>query len=553
MRIYKGEHPIVSVEQLNPNDIPIAYVKNDKMFSVIAKETSYASLPDKTTLIVPYQEFQDLSFTPFDDEGNPVLHYDDFTFNGSSYVYHPKGEESSLSRFTTSVRIQHEEVYQTSKTYNIQLGCADDGSISDAIMSVSADAYKRGVSPSNIRINDGSMTEDSLSNAPFSSLDVFVLYDDEEYADAIKEDIEKHNIDVIVVVSTDHPLITKEKSVSSFLQPSIYDFSNLTFEYCFSYEESDGYNEIKLFDGKPPVLLLEKKGVHRVLIVTDEFMHSISEETQNVNLYYECLFYLYRTRYKTISLPEQWICDYAPDYIYTQKNERNLIHPMIDLSILYPTSNAYKIVDVKTMQSINSDSPIVLTQIVDDKLLFFKKISGSIEKPTALTAVTTRHTILSYTKQLFYVEKPFRYRIDQEKKLIHIESFSSSSNRINAYACTLAVPETEAYLVLTMGRYEFVYNQKDLLPGSNIVLVFEQVSEQKRFVYDTRVLGGGLKDNVEDNFNLFDIGNVYGRPYRIGSCTVISLPKRLKKYEVEIKQEVSKHIIGEDELFLIFE
>ena len=70
---------------------------------------------------------------------------------------------------------------------------------------------------------------------------------------------------------------------------------------------------------------------------------------------------------------------------------------------------------------------------------------------------------------------------------------------------------------------------------------------------DVRVRGGGLAVNEPDNFNMIDIGNVYGKPYRVGSTLIIRLPKRLSKYEDEIADAVNKHISAGDYPIIIFE
>ncbi len=67
-------------------------------------------------------------------------------------------------------------------------------------------------------------------------------------------------------------------------------------------------------------------------------------------------------------------------------------------------------------------------------------------------------------------------------------------------------------------------------------------SEKETKTYDVRVMGGGLPVSEKDNYDMVDIGNVYGRPYRIGSTMIIRLPKIYKQYDDIIKTAINKHI-----------
>jgi hypothetical protein len=71
-------------------------------------------------------------------------------------------------------------------------------------------------------------------------------------------------------------------------------------------------------------------------------------------------------------------------------------------------------------------------------------------------------------------------------------------------------------------------------------------------VVDARVPGGGLPSGEPDDYDLIDIGNMYGRPYRIGSSLIIKLPKRLEPYKEIIEDAVMQHIQAGDYPVLLF-
>jgi hypothetical protein len=77
--------------------------------------------------------------------------------------------------------------------------------------------------------------------------------------------------------------------------------------------------------------------------------------------------------------------------------------------------------------------------------------------------------------------------------------------------------------------------------------------KQRPQVIDTRVYGGGVPIKEENNYDCIDIGNVIGRPYRLGSTLIIRLPKRLKDYERIITKAVKEHIAAGEYPVILFE
>ena len=65
--------------------------------------------------------------------------------------------------------------------------------------------------------------------------------------------------------------------------------------------------------------------------------------------------------------------------------------------------------------------------------------------------------------------------------------------------------------------------------------------------------GGGLPIEEEDDYNLLDIGNIYGLAYRKAGTVVITLPIKLKVYDEIIKKLIKKHIVAEKLFVIIYE
>ena len=78
-------------------------------------------------------------------------------------------------------------------------------------------------------------------------------------------------------------------------------------------------------------------------------------------------------------------------------------------------------------------------------------------------------------------------------------------------------------------------------------------SMDQTYLTDIRQLGGGLREDARDDYNLLDIGHINGRPYRKGNTLVITMPTIYKEYEDRIIEAVNKYKVGEDYVVVFFE
>ena len=69
--------------------------------------------------------------------------------------------------------------------------------------------------------------------------------------------------------------------------------------------------------------------------------------------------------------------------------------------------------------------------------------------------------------------------------------------------------------------------------------------------YDIRILGGGVPLGIDD-YEMLDIGNVSGRPCRIGTGGIIQIPKEYEKYKDRITEAVEKYKVAADRFYIIF-
>lgn len=158
---------------------------------------------------------------------------------------------------------------------------------------------------------------------------------------------------------------------------------------------------------------------------------------------------------------------------------------------------------------------------------------------------------------------------------ILIYAFKSSSLGINvAKSTTITIP----YIIANVdsgetivqrireANYSVYYNKtadsisycfsEDYIEKDEQYLLFTvSVSQTSDAItmYDIRQLGGGLPEGEPDNYNLFDIGHINGRPYRQAGTLIITLPSRYKEYEDRIMNVVKKYMVAEDYPVIFFE
>ena len=123
-----------------------------------------------------------------------------------------------------------------------------------------------------------------------------------------------------------------------------------------------------------------------------------------------------------------------------------------------------------------------------------------------------------------------------EKELIKNESYVVYINRANNNL-----------------EYLFESDYEESYDKVFITLIQIVKTRSDQYLTDMRLKGGGLPEDMPDNFNLLDIGHIYGRPYRKANTLVITLPKKYEQYKNEILEVINKYKVAEDYPILFFE
>ena len=391
-------------------------------------------------------------------------------------------------------------------------------------------------------------------------------------------------------VSLTSPKITTEKSMY------IKDYYNAS---------DPALNSLKvhnLFENDIcPILILEYIDRGFMIISSSEIF---TEE--NIDKYkhiiYEVLMYVYCNTYKRSRTIDEYITYNIPDYevIGGQLYPKTGFVSGYNLNdILKLNSNSY------TVRSINILDNNPNLAVPDEDLIStvedieFKGISNnravfSLNNRNAATNIYQEPNkpagwkSIYYNKKIYYVDQ-IAYLMEtdigkdqyQLNKLFLIEKdfnlsvrlypFKSSKHGLNI---TKDLRLTIPFIKTTVNGIERIRNESYVLyidtdnnmlqylfkedfesAENRVELATINITEVKsdQYLTDMRLKGGGLPEDMPDNFNLLDIGHIYGRPYRQANTLVITLPKKYEQYKDEILAVINKYKVAEDYPILFFE
>ena len=350
-----------------------------------------------------------------------------------------------------------------------------------------------------------------------------------------------------------------------------------------------------------PVLIIEHENLAYTILCSTEIF---SEE--NINSYkaliYEVLMYVYCNSYKKSKFVNEYITYTLPDYevkanqLYKKTSfvsEKNLNDLLRISSGKFTVCNIEIQDNNETLAIPNGDlvstvDNITCRGISNNRLVFHLDESTAEgcaykepKKPTGWKSIYYNNKIY-YLEELHYImETNIGKDQDEENKLFLIENdvdlvvrlypFKSSKYGLNITKdLRLVIPfikttvrgvervKNESYTVfmnLTSKTLDFVYESEYEESEDKVYIAIINIAEVKsdQYLTDMRLKGGGLPEDMPDNFNLLDIGHIYGRPYRQANTLVITLPKKYEPYKREVLEVVEKYKVAEDYTILFFE
>lgn len=387
------------------------------------------------------------------------------------------------------------------------------------------------------------------------------------------------------------PLISSEKYVMSDM------YFNLSRAEYFNQTGKNIYN---IFTSElSPVLIIEHIGKGFEIISHSDVL---KDPKKHKTLIYEVMMYVYLMSYKKSVRVDEWISYNVPDYevvngkLYTKTSftSSRSLDEVIGMS--YSDYNIYQI-DIydnnKELPVSNSDLPsatrIDLVDVVNNKLIFnMAKFDNpeytEVDKPVGWSSVYYNGKIYYLDQIYYYIESDITNKlfvidnIDTFDSLeVKLYPFKSSKHNINLLTdLTVTIPNittttedtetlqpikrvaNEIYvLYIDVTAMQLHYEVKsEYKEQSNYIKIAEleiSQAEDSTFLTDMRQLGGGLKLETKEDYNLLDMGHINGRPYRKSNTLIITMPKKYEQYKDKIMDALEKYKVGEDYPILFFE
>lgn len=594
MQIYPGTHQLKTVSKVDlSSEIPLAYI--DKEYQDYAISIKPRLEGGGIKPVLPYQKFDSQAiklFKPLSKQTSDSKDYEEVDlFNllqriDDQYQYIPQSATTfNPQEFVYSLVVKKQLDYNTKTTYNLKVACDDESenmSFSKRLIRLFGDAPDRGICPANIWANNKDISPYSLINHSMEDAD-FVFIESKDginYKDTeTRIDFDtylNHRANVWMTIEKPKLEIAKDQTAKmkdTALYTEVTVDNNLFLTS--GYQVPEGYVVHNLFEGSyAAAIILEcpKKGF--IVQTTEDFLNHVEK---NIKAFYEILFYIYKQTYLESEKTREWITDIALDYVVVN-NALTVFDKCTSKKKIYEYFGL-KPQEVSLIDVWINQENIKQTDVVNDYLVFKKDISGEFSKyadpikpPNTIAVYTARRNVMFFDEFVYTIEDDVSDKITWEKNereyLLSLGNFKHTYLNINfkdypIHEISIPLTITENYqevpielttfaLYVEEGFLSIADINKQEINGTIIAEVKIYKTKQETMVYDMRRRGGGLPEGEPDDYNLLDIGHIFGLSYRKAGAVVITLPERLKQYETIIEEVVRKHLVSEKVPIILF-
>lgn len=592
MKIYPAPHQVRAAQIIRFDDIPVAHIEKEYHPQSIDVQVNPDFSKNTIQYLAPYQKFVTDNFLAFDTNNKKVD--PDLRYQNYRYVYYPEiKKEFEPETFSYSAVVKKHDTFTYMKNYDIKTGILQQNSadkLSKSLISIFGDSAYRGLSPVNVSINGRDKQPSNLIKKSPDGLDFLFIQTDDGTStkDGVALDYNtllSYNCNLWVTLSSTGTIFKTldEKSDG-------YDFNHITIarndRIIYSDNEKTHFGKEYGYLARTEVRLssLSGEGFHYlipnsvktpILIIRKDYGGYIVFSHENIfehletylSFIYNIMLQIYMNSYIRTDSEELWITDYPVDYYGSLDIPLHKNHPDINIKdkIAEISNTTYYTIVANGI----SKNDIKLKQQDSKGNLYFEKIAKTDpEKEVDDVSIFTTQRTIAYCGQQKYrlVESAIVYHTeitDDEKCYITIEPFVSSKYRIissSSKRFQIENPE-DTYTVYALpinkdNESEFFiiddkdnnFNTKSAIELCTIRVIYAGEPAS----YDVRLLGGGIPE-TKYNYEMLDIGNLKGRPYRIGTGAVIKLPEVFKKYDERILSLVEKYKVAADKFYTVYE
>ena len=325
------------------------------------------------------------------------------------------------------------------------------------------------------------------------------------------------------------------------------------------------YDYIKITIDHTPILIMRDRLNYKLIMLCGK---EIFTEPRLIQFLVENIVFAYTIGYykvpeKSGSYLNSFISNNIIDYYYSLNNKMNSNHPNINFKKDVSKSNfidlSYKLVDVFT-----TNNDVVYDYVDYSNNVYFKKLVNDepVKDNTDSLIYTTNQELKFIDKvnySLYDIEQlpNISYKYDNDKLNIVVSPYYSSSLNIAKNEKTdIIINDINKNYVLYM-RKTSVFNDQNFYileenEKSTDIKIADIIIKLSNNIIptDVRVIGGG--SSKYNNYDYIDTGNIHGRPYRVGTSMVITLPKRYEPYRDQLQKQIDKHISSAEAAIIIF-
>lgn len=580
MKIYPSNHDLLQEKIPRILDIPLAQIdKNIKVSDInFTPSDDFRKNIDKS--ISPYDTFDSGDYIFFDNNNN--ISNIKLELKNNKYIYNPGNTTEFIpSSFSMNATVKKNIVYNGFQKYNINV-TVDNLDNWPNMISIFGDAYKRGVCPSNIEINGGSTKKSSLASGSIDDTDILFIKskDGNVYSDGTEipiTDLLKKHVNIWLAIEDTSLKIFAQNNGSSKITNRFKTLYTGEIQYNslnnYSLLNGLGFNELSdivKYNGNysviepyvedNPVVILHMDGYGFVVVSDAGFFNNLSD---NAKIIYDVMAYVYFNTYIDTIEKTSWITNESIDFIGRPSIVLNRNHDVLNLDKMVNEVES-DIQSFYTLCRVNINSnytkKVFFIEKDSNNNLYFGKFNSSgdtdPEKPNGYKSLfTTKNTIMYYDcagikQKESFISAQGIINNDTKKNYININPFYSSKNRLRISENKLIeIPQIGiVYNILATEIKENNESDIEIKRRSDgvddgFIKIGEAIVEYTdlKICNDIRITGGGLPENMPDDFDMLDISNLYGRLIRRGTSLIIRLPKVYEKYDKYIRDAVNKY------------
>ena len=559
MKIYLNKKQIADKTLLDENDISLSYLNNISIYQdTIIKYNEELLKLNKKRAINLYEKVDKNKL--FFKENNMLAKLNkDYLIDIDGKIDVLNSSKKASYRptvFGYKYVLERTLPFESNKEYNIKIDYTGMEHVQDLLKTITI--------PNNVHLKN---TKENP--------DIKYFEDEKVYLENMKNGGYQDNCNIYIVKSSyANKIIYNKPKIFDVRKPVLFKQSEYVIEPAWDIFNHDlemslfprvTYDYIKITIDHTPILIMRDRLNYKLIMLCGK---EIFTEPRLIQFLVENIVFAYTIGYykvpeKSGSYLNSFISNNIIDYYYSLNNKMNSNHPNINFKKDVSKSNfidlSYKLVDVFT-----TNNDVVYDYVDYSNNVYFKKLVNDepVKDNTDSLIYTTNQELKFIDKvnySLYDIEQlpNISYKYDNDKLNIVVSPYYSSSLNIAKNEKTdIIINDINKNYVLYM-RKTSVFNDQNFYileenEKSTDIKIADIIIKLSNNIIptDVRVIGGG--SSKYNNYDYIDTGNIHGRPYRVGTSMVITLPKRYEPYRDQLQKQIDKHISSAEAAIIIF-